>query len=196
VQALGADFYAFSGHKVFGPTGIGALYARRGLLDGSRPWQFGGHMVSTASFDGTTSRDTPARFEAGTGHIAGAVGLAAAIDYLAAFDPALIRAHEQMLTTYALEALARVDGLRLIGNTDERIGVVSFVIKGWPPEVVGEALDRSGIAVRAGNHWAQPALSRLGYDSSIRASLALYNTCDDIDALASSLQRLVATGPS
>jgi len=194
VQALDADFYAFSGHKVFGPTGIGALYARPGLLDSTRPWQFGGHMVSTVSFDGTTYRDGPARFEAGTGHIAGAVGLAAALDYLQALDPARVRAHEQALTAHARHSLSQVTGLRLIGDADERIGVLSFVVEGWQPGAVGEALDRNGIAVRAGNHCAQPALSRFGCDSSVRASLALYNTFDDIDALTSSLERLVAKG--
>lgn len=194
VQALDADFYAFSGHKVFGPTGIGALYARPGLLASATPWQFGGHMVSTVSFADTTFRGGAARFEAGTGHIAGAVGLAAALDYLSALDREALQAHEQSLTQHARVALSAVPGLRLIGDADDRIGVLSFVVDGWPPEVVGDVLDRDGIAVRAGNHCAQPALSRFGYDSSIRASLALYNTKDDVDALAASLTRLVARG--
>lgn len=194
VQDLDADFYAFSGHKVFGPTGIGALYARPGLLDGAPPWQSGGHMVSGVTFGGTTYKSGPARFEAGTGNIAGAVGLAAALEYLLALGRERVRRHEQALTAHATDALKRVNGLQLIGDATERVGVLSFVIDGAAPDAVGAALDRDGIAVRAGNHCAQPALSRFGHDSSIRASLALYNTPDDIDALSASLQRLIKVG--
>jgi cysteine desulfurase/selenocysteine lyase len=192
VQTLGADFYAFSGHKVYGPTGIGALVVRGGLLDDATPWQSGGQMISSVSFEATTYRQGSARFEAGTSHIAGAIGLAAALEYLDGVGLERIHEHERDLTEEALDALRRVPGLRIVGNPTTRIGVLSFVIDGCDPEVVGSALDRDGIAVRAGNHCAQPALRRFGCESSVRASLALYNTAEEVGALAASLQRVRA----
>ncbi|GAB2712947.1 cysteine desulfurase [Nocardia thraciensis] len=187
VRALGADFYAFSSHKLFGPTGIGALYARRDLLETMPPWQSGGGMIDTVTFGHTTYAPIPARFEAGTPPIAGAIGLAAAIDYLTALNPTAAWAHEARLHTAARRAMTRLPGLRMLGNPDPQIGVLTFTIDGVPPEHIAATLDTAGIMVRAGHHCAQPALAHFGLTSAVRPSLALYNTHTDIDRLLDTL---------
>jgi cysteine desulfurase / selenocysteine lyase len=190
VQALGADFYAFSGHKVFGPTGIGVLYGRSDLLDATPPWQGGGNMIADVTFERTVFQPAPARFEAGTGNIADAVGLGAALDYVTRIGLEAISRHEHDLLAYATEGLACIPGLRIIGTAREKAGVLSFVLDGWRSEDVGAALDREGIALRSGHHCAQPALRRFGVETSVRPSFALYNTRADIDALVAAVSRL------
>jgi cysteine desulfurase/selenocysteine lyase len=189
VQTLGADFYAFSGHKLFGPTGIGVLYGKKELLDEMPPWQGGGSMIDTVSFERTTYAAVPQKFEAGTPIIAGAIGLAAAIDYLDRIGLENVARHERALTAYGTEALADVPGLRQIGTAPEKVGVLSFVIDGVPVVDVGRYLDRHGIAVRAGHHCAQPTMQRYGVDGTVRPSLALYNTFAELDALVEVLRR-------
>jgi len=188
VQALDCDFYAFSGHKVYGPTGIGVLYGKAALLDAMPPYQSGGSMIRSVSFEGTTFADIPQRFEAGTPHIAGAIGLAAALDYVEGIGLDVIAAHEQTLLSYATRRLA-LPRLRLIGTAPHKLGILSFVVDGVHPHDVATVLDREGIAVRAGHHCAQPLMHRLGIQATTRASLALYNTRQDIDALIVALER-------
>jgi cysteine desulfurase/selenocysteine lyase len=190
VQAIGADFFAFSGHKVFGPTGIGVLYGRSDLLDITPPWQGGGNMIADVTFERTVFQPPPARFEAGTGNIADAVGLGAALDYVTRVGLENISRHEHDLLTYATEGLACIPGLRIIGTAREKAGVLSFVLDGFRSEDVGAALDREGIALRSGHHCAQPALRRFGVETSVRPSFALYNTRADIDALVAAVSRL------
>jgi cysteine desulfurase/selenocysteine lyase len=190
VQALGCDFYAFSGHKVFGPSGIGVLYGKAGLLEAMPPYQGGGEMILSVSFEKTTYKGPPHRFEAGTPDIAGAVGLGAALDYVMALDPDAVAAHERELLAYATEELSRVPGLRRIGTAPERRAVVSFVLEGVHPHDVGTVLDREGVAVRAGHHCAQPLMDRFGVPATVRASFALYNTRADVDALIAGLRRV------
>ena len=190
VQALDCDFYVFSGHKVFGPTGIGAVYGRKSILDAMPPWQGGGNMIADVTFEKTIYQPAPARFEAGTGNIADAVGLGAAIDYVTAIGMHNIGAWEHELLTYGTQGLLTVPGLRVIGRAKEKAGVLSFVIDECRTEDVGKALDREGIAVRSGHHCAQPILRRFGLEATVRASLALYNTLEDIDALVDALLRL------
>ena len=190
VQELDADWYAFSGHKVFAPTGIGVLYGRKELLDSMPPWQGGGNMIRDVTFERTEYHDAPGRFEAGTGNIADAVGLGAAIDYLGKIGMEKIAAHEQGLIAYATKLLPEVPGLRIIGTAAEKAGVVSFVLSGKESEGVGAALNQEGIAVRSGHHCAQPILRRFGLESTVRPSFALYNTYADIDALAAALRRI------
>jgi cysteine desulfurase/selenocysteine lyase len=190
VTALGADFYVFSGHKVFGPTGIGVLYGKKELLERLPPWQSGGNMIADVTFERTTYQKPPARFEAGTGNIADAVGLGAAIDYLDRVGLERITAQEGLLLEYGAGELARVPGLRLIGSAPHRAGVLSFVMNGRKPEDISKALDERGIAVRAGHHCAQPILRRFGVESTVRASLALYNTHEDLEALIQALYTL------
>ncbi len=192
VQALNCDFYVLSGHKMFAPTGIGVVYGKSEILDVTPPWQGGGSMIQDVTFDKTVYNPPPARFEAGTGNIADAVGLGAAIDYLDRVGMANITRHESELLIYATEALQRVPGLRLIGTAKEKAGVLSFVLDGVRTEEIGELLNREGIAVRAGHHCAQPIHRRFGLESTVRASLALYNTCEDIDALVTALLRIQA----
>ncbi len=187
VQALDADFYAFSGHKVFGPTGIGVLYGKSAVLAATPPWQGGGNMIADVTFERTVYQAPPARFEAGTGSIADAVGLGAALDYVTRIGMDNICRHEHELLAYAAEGLARVPGLRIIGTAREKAGLHSFVLAGFRSEDVGAALDREGIALRSGHHCAQPALRRYGVETSVRPSLALYNTRGDIDALVAAL---------
>ena len=188
VQALDCDFYAFSGHKVYGPTGIGVLYGKAALLDAMPPYQSGGSMIRSVSFEGTTFADIPQRFEAGTPHIAGAIGLAAALYYVEGIGLDVIAAHEQTLLSYATRRLA-LPRLRLIGTAPHKLGILSFVVDGVHPHDVATVLDREGIAVRAGHHCAQPLMHRLGIQATTRASLALYNTRQDIDALIVALER-------
>jgi cysteine desulfurase/selenocysteine lyase len=190
VQALDSDWYVFSGHKVFAPTGIGVLHGKEELLNATVPWQGGGNMIRDVTFERTQYQQAPARFEAGTGNIADAVGLGAAIDYLSKIGIDLIGAYEHELLGYATRLLREIPGLRLIGTAAEKAGVISFVLEGRKTEDVGAALNREGIAVRSGHHCAQPILRRFGVESTVRASLALYNTCADIDALIMALTRL------
>ncbi len=190
VQELNCDFYAFSGHKVFAPTGIGVLWGRKELLDGMPPWQGGGNMIRDVTFERTEYHDAPGRFEAGTGNIADAVGLGAAIDYLARIGMENIARHEQGLIAYATRLLLDVPGLRIIGTAAEKAGVISFVLEGKESEAVGSALNQRGIAVRSGHHCAQPILRRFGLESTVRPSFALYNTYADIDALVAALRHI------
>ncbi len=190
VQALGCDFYAFSGHKLFGPTGIGVLYGRSELLEQMPPWQGGGDMISSVTFEKTTWNKLPYKFEAGTPDIAGAVGLGAAIDYLGGLGLAAVAAHEHDLLSYGTAALAEVPGLRLIGTAKEKAAVLSFVLGDLHPHDVGTVLDREGIAIRTGHHCAQPLMRRFGVTGTARASLAFYNRRQEIDALVSGLHKV------
>ena len=190
VRELDADFYAFSGHKLFAPTGIGALYAKPELLGGMAPWQGGGNMIESVAFGETTFAPVPHRMEAGTGHIGGVVGLLAALNWLTSLDREAVAVYEGDLMAYAHEALATVPGLELIGSAPDRIAVLTFTLAGQDPAAVADWLDRDGIAVRAGHHCAQPALAHYGLESVTRASLALYNTYGEVDQLVASLRRL------
>jgi cysteine desulfurase / selenocysteine lyase len=191
VRSLGADFYVFSGHKVFGPTGIGVLYGTAEVLESMPPWQGGGNMIASVTFERTTYQKPPGRFEAGTGNIADAAGLAAALDYVSRLGMANIDRYEHDLLSYATAALQSVPGLRLIGTAREKASVLSFVLDGHDPVAVGSALNEEGIAVRAGHHCAEPILDRFGVKATVRPSLAFYNTCEEVDALAAALRRLV-----
>jgi len=195
VRSLDCDWYVFSGHKVFGPTGIGVLYGKEDLLNETDPWQGGGNMIRDVTFEHTTYQQAPLRFEAGTGNIADAVGLGAAIDYVSGIGMHLINQYEHYLLQYATRLLKDIPGLRLIGTAPDKAGVLSFVLEGYRTEDVGAALNQSGIAVRSGHHCAQPILRRFGLESTVRPSLALYNTCSDIDALVSVLRRLRTAQP-
>lgn len=190
VQFYDCDFYVFSGHKLFAPTGIGVVFGKLDILEHTQPWQGGGNMIQDVTFEKTTYQPAPGRFEAGTGNIADAVGLGAAVDYVDRVDMVNISRYEHDLLFYATEKLQRIPGLRLIGTAREKAGVLSFVLDGFRTEDVGTALSRQGIAVRAGHHCAQPILRRFGVESTVRPSLALYNTCEDIDALVSALWNL------
>jgi cysteine desulfurase/selenocysteine lyase len=192
VQALDADFYVFSGHKVFGPTGIGAVYGKPDVLTASPPWQGGGNMIQDVTFERTVYQPPPMRFEAGTGNIADAVGLGAALDYLQRIGLENVARYEHELLAYATDGLCEIPGLHLVGTAPEKAGVMSFTLDDFRSEDVGAALDRDGIAVRSGHHCAQPALRRFGLETSVRPSLAVYNTRDDVDALIASLKRLTA----
>jgi cysteine desulfurase/selenocysteine lyase len=183
VRALGADFYVLSGHKVYGPTGIGVLWARREHLEAMPPWQGGGDMIRTVSFEQSTWNEVPYKFEAGTPHIAGAVGLAAALDYLVAAGLPAVADHERALLQRALAGLSAVPGLRLVGRPRERAGVVSFLVDDVHPHDLATVVDREGVAIRAGQHCAEPLMRRLGVSATARASFALYNTSAEVDAL-------------
>jgi len=196
VQALGCDFFVFSGHKVFAPTGIGALFGRSELLDTMPPWQGGGNMIEDVTFERSLYQPAPARFEAGTGNIADAVGLGAALDWLSRVGIERVERYEHELLVYATEKLGTVPGLTMIGTAAAKAGVLSFVLDGQKTEEVGGMLDQEGIAVRSGHHCAQPILRRFGVEATVRASLAPYNTCEDIDALVAALRRLQAGRPS
>jgi cysteine desulfurase / selenocysteine lyase len=190
VQALGCDFYAFSGHKVFGPTGVGVLYGRLPLLEEMPPYQGGGDMIRSVTFDKTVYNDVPYKFEAGTQHIAGVVGLAAAIDYLSGIGIERVTAYEHDLLAYGTAALSSIPGLRITGAASRRAGILSFVMDDVHPHDIGTILDRYGVAIRAGHHCCQPLMARLGVPATARASLALYNTREEIDALAGALRRV------
>ncbi len=190
VAALGCDFYAFSGHKLYGPTGIGALWGRLELLEEMPPYQGGGEMIATVRFEGSTYAPPPARFEAGTPNIAGAAGLAAAVEYVETLGLARIAAHEDDLLAYAETRLASVAGLRRIGEAAGRAGALSFVLDGIHPHDVGTILDREGVAVRAGHHCAQPVMDLFGVPATARASFGVYNTRADVDALVAGLERV------
>lgn len=190
VQAINTDFYIFSGHKIFGPTGIGVVYGKKAVLDNTQPWQGGGNMIADVTFERTIYQPPPTRFEAGTGNIADAVGLGAALDYVTSLGIENIGRYEHDLLQYATAGLQSVPGLRIFGTAKEKAGVLSFVLANVRTEEIGVALDKEGIAVRAGHHCAQPILRRFGVESTVRASLAPYNTCEDIDALVAALLRI------
>jgi cysteine desulfurase / selenocysteine lyase len=190
VQQLGCDFFVFSGHKIFGPTGIGAAYIKEELHDILPPWQGGGNMIRNVTFEETTYADAPARFEAGTPNIADAVGLGAALDYVNRLGLPNIAAYEHSLLEYATEGLLQVNGLRLIGTAREKVGVLSFVLPNRRTEDVGRLLDQEGIAVRAGHHCSQPSLRRFGVETTVRPSLSIYNTKGEIDRLVDALKRI------
>lgn len=191
VQDLGCDFYAFSGHKVFGPTGIGVLYGREALLEKMPPYQGGGDMISLVTFEKTHYNVLPYKFEAGTPHIAGGIGLGAAIDYLNRLDWNLVSAHEHELLSYATEALAEFQPVRVIGTAREKAGVMSFVIDHIHAHDVGTILDQEGVAVRAGHHCAMPVMQRFGVPATTRASFAFYNTKEEIDVMMRALHRVL-----
>jgi cysteine desulfurase/selenocysteine lyase len=194
VQALDCDFFVFSGHKVFGPTGIGVVYGKASVLAGLPPYQGGGNMIADVTFERTVYQPPPARFEAGTGNIADAVGLGAALDYLTEVGIENVAAYEHQLLEYATEGLCTVPGLTLIGTAAEKTSVLSFVFDGFRTEDVGAALDREGIAVRSGHHCAQPILRRFGVEATVRPSLAMYTTTEDVDVLVAALHRLRGRG--
>jgi cysteine desulfurase/selenocysteine lyase len=188
VGALDADFFVFSGHKIFGPTGIGVLYGKSAVLEAARPYQGGGNMIADVTFERTLYQKAPAKFEAGTGNIAGAVGLGAALDYVSAIGMENIAAWEAELVRYGMDELAKIPGLRLVGRAAQKAGVLSFVFEGHSNEEVGKYLASQGIAVRTGHHCAQPGLRFLGLEGTVRPSLAFYNTFGDINRLTAVLR--------
>ncbi|MGY3879571.1 aminotransferase class V-fold PLP-dependent enzyme [Aeromonas enteropelogenes] len=190
VQAIGCDFYAFSGHKLYGPTGIGVLWGRTALLERMPPWQAGGEMIDRVSFSATTFNTLPFKFEAGTPHIAGAIGLAAAIDFVMGQDREALTRHEEALTNYLVAGLRQVSGLRLVGEPGQRAGAVSFLLEDIHPQDATTLLDMQGVALRVGHHCAMPLMESLGIGGTIRASLACYNNRDDVDALLAALHKL------
>jgi cysteine desulfurase/selenocysteine lyase len=190
LQALDADFYALSGHKLFGPTGIGILYGKAKLLNAMPPYQGGGDMIRTVTFEKTTYNDLPYKFEAGTPNIAGGIGFGAALDYVTRIGIDAIAAYEHELLNYGTEALSQIPGLRIIGTAREKAAVLSFVIDGIHPHDIGTVLDRQGIAVRTGHHCAQPVMDRFQVPATTRASLAFYNTTAEIDALSDGLRKV------
>ncbi|AIO70391.1 family 2A encapsulin nanocompartment cargo protein cysteine desulfurase [Burkholderia oklahomensis] len=192
VQALDADFFVFSGHKIYGPTGIGVVYGKRALLDDMPPWQGGGNMIADVTFERTVFQPPPNRFEAGTGNIADAVGLGAALDYVTRIGIENIARYEHDLLAYATSVLAPVPGVRLVGTARDKASVLSFVLKGHETEEVGQALNEQGIAVRSGHHCAQPILRRFGLEATVRPSFAFYNTCDEVDLMIDVVRRLAA----
>lgn len=190
VRALGVDFYVFTGHKVYGPTGIGVLYGRKALLEAMPPWQGGGDMILSVTFEETVYNDLPYKFEAGTPNIVGAIGLGAALDYVSALGLDRIGAHESDLLDYATRQLGRMNKVRLIGTAPRKAGVLSFLVEGAHPHDVGTILDRQGIAVRVGHHCAQPVMDRFGIPGTVRASFGVYNGRDDVDALVAGLAKV------
>ncbi|HET7262671.1 MAG TPA: cysteine desulfurase [Casimicrobiaceae bacterium] len=188
VQALGCDFYAFSGHKIFGPTGIGVLWGRAPLLAAMPPWQGGGDMIRTVAFEKTTYADPPFRFEAGTPDIAGAIGLAVALDYVAGIGLDAIAAHEEHLLADATQRLLAIPGLTIVGTAVDKASIVSFTVDGIHPHDIGTVLDQEGVAIRAGHHCAMPVMKRFGISGTARASFALYNSRADVDALAAGIE--------
>jgi cysteine desulfurase / selenocysteine lyase len=190
VRELDCDFYVFSGHKIFGPTGIGVLYGKANLLDAMPPYQGGGDMIRSVRFEKTTFNDLPFKFEAGTPHIAGAIGLGAAVDFINRVGLEAAGSYEQELLEYGTARLLDLPGLRLIGTAKEKASVLSFVFEGVHPHDVGTILDREGVAVRAGHHCAMPVMERFGVPATVRASLAFYNTHDEIDTLVNGLRKV------
>ena len=190
VQALDCDFYVFSGHKLFGPTGIGVLYGKAELLEAMPPYQGGGDMILNVTFEKTTYNEVPYKFEAGTPNIAGTVGLGAAIDYVQGVGLAPIAAYESELLAYATEKLSTIENLRIIGTAAHKAGLISFVMAGAHPHDIGTILDQEGIAVRAGHHCAQPVVQHFGLEATVRASFAFYNTKAEVDRLAAALPRI------
>jgi len=192
VPTIGCDFYAFSGHKVYGPTGIGYLWGRAEHLDEMPPWMGGGDMITSVTFEESTWARFPAKFEAGTPNVAGAAGLAAALDYVDTLGTDAIAAHENDLMEYGTRRLREVEGLRMIGTAPGKIGILSFVLEGIHPHDIGTVLDREGIAIRTGHHCAQPVMKRFGVPATVRASLAAYNSRSDLDALVDGLAKVRA----
>jgi cysteine desulfurase/selenocysteine lyase len=190
LQDLGCDFYAFSSHKLFGPTGVGVVYGKAHLLEAMPPYQGGGDMILSVTFEKTLYNVIPYKFEAGTPHIEGVIGLGAAVDYIGGIGLDAVRAYEEDLLAHATEALSGIPGLRIIGTAKEKASIVSFVLEGVHAHDIGTILDREGIAIRTGHHCAQPVLQRFGVPATARASLAFYNTRDEIDALARAIHRV------
>ena len=190
VQAIGCDFYVVTGHKLYGPTGIGALYGRRSLLEAMPPYQGGGDMISSVTFERTTYNEVPHRFEAGTPHIAGAIGLGAAVDFIGGVGFDAIVGHERRLLDYATKALSAVPGLRLIGTAANKASILSFVLEGVHAHDIGTIVDTEGVAIRTGHHCTQPVMDRFGVPATARASLAMYNTTGEIDQLVAALTRV------
>ncbi len=190
VQAIDADFFVFSGHKVFGPTGIGVVYGKEEILNATEPWQGGGNMIQDVTFEHIKYHPAPNRFEAGTGNIADAVGLGAAIDYITKIGMPVIGQYEHALLEYATNLLKPIHGVRLIGTAKHKASVLSFTLQGYSNDDVGKALNEEGIAVRTGHHCAQPILRRMGVETTVRPSLAFYNTCEDVDRFIEVIQRL------
>jgi cysteine desulfurase/selenocysteine lyase len=190
VQALDCDFYAFSGHKLYGPTGVGVLYGRERLLEGMPPYQGGGDMIRSVTFGETIYNDLPYKFEAGTPSIAGAIGLGAAIDYFTAFDLDAVHAHESAVLRYATEALESVSGLRLIGTAPGKVASASFLMDAAHPHDIGTIVDSEGVAIRTGHHCAQPVMEHFGIAATARASIGMYNTAEDVDALVRALHKV------
>src|SRR5438552_2350284 len=190
VQALDCDFYAFSGHKLYGPTGIGVLYGKRKLLEAMPPYQGGGDMISSVTFEKTLYNKLPYKFEAGTPDVSGAIGLGAAIDYVSTIGLDRIAAHEDKLLAYATHALSSIPGLRLIGTAKAKAAVLSFVMSNIHPHDIGTVLDQQGIAIRTGHHCAQPLMQRFGVEATARASFALYNTKEEVDALVAGIHKV------
>jgi cysteine desulfurase/selenocysteine lyase len=184
------DFYAFSSHKIYGPTGVGILYGKAALLEAMPPYQGGGDMIRSVTFEKTTFNELPYKFEAGTPNIAGGIAFGAALDYVQSLGLPAIAAHEHDLLTYATAALSEIPGLRIVGTAREKAGVLSFVLDGVHPHDIGTVLDREGIAIRTGHHCAQPVMQRFGVPATARASLGLYNTRGEIDALAAALHKV------
>jgi cysteine desulfurase / selenocysteine lyase len=191
VQDIGADFYAFSGHKVYGPTGVGVLYGRQALLEAMPPWQGGGDMILSVSYEKTTYNALPYKFEAGTPNIEGVIGLAAALDYVDSIGLDAIAAYEHDLLVYATNRLLEIDGVRIIGTAAEKAAVISFVLEGVHPHDIGTILDQEGIAVRTGHHCAQPLMMRFNVPATGRASFGLYNTREEADALVAALHKVI-----
>jgi cysteine desulfurase/selenocysteine lyase len=191
VQDIGCDFFCLSGHKIFAPTGIGALYGRLDLLEQMPPWQGGGSMIESVTFEQSVFAPVPAKFEAGTPILAGAVGLGAAVDYVSQVGLPIIARHEHHLMSRLVEGLSTLKRVRIIGNPKQRAGALSFVIDGIDTGTIGAMLDKEGIAVRVGHHCAQPALAHFGLKASVRPSFALYNTSADVDALIEALDKIV-----
>ena len=190
VQALDVDFYAFSGHKLFGPTGIGVLYGRRELLEAMPPYQTGGEMIETVSFEKSTWNQLPYKFEAGTPNIAGAIGLAAAIDWFNQQDREALQAHEDALLVHATKQAEAFDGLKIIGTAANKVSVLSFLLEGAHPADVGMLLDKQGVAVRTGHHCTMPLMDTLGIPGTVRASFSIYNTLDEVDRLFEALEKV------
>jgi cysteine desulfurase/selenocysteine lyase len=190
VRGLDCDFYAFSGHKLYGPTGIGVLYGKAALLEAMPPWQGGGDMILSVTFEETKYNHIPYKFEAGTPHIEGVIGLGAALDYLEILGIEAISAAERDLLAYGTGALSDIKGLRWIGTAREKAGILSFVLEGVHPHDIGTILDQEGIAIRTGHHCAQPVMDRFAVPATVRASLGLYNTREDLDALATGLRKV------
>jgi cysteine desulfurase/selenocysteine lyase len=190
VKALDADFFVFSGHKIFGPTGIGALYGKRALLADMPPWQGGGNMIADVTFERTIYHAPPTRFEAGTGNIADAAGLGAALEYVENIGIEKIGEYEHALLGYATHLISQIPEVRIIGTAAHKASVLSFVLDGYTTEEVGQQLNRVGIAVRTGHHCAQPILRRFGVEATVRASLAFYNTCAEVDKMIEVIKRL------
>jgi cysteine desulfurase/selenocysteine lyase len=189
VRRLDCDFYVFSGHKVFGPTGIGVLYGKARLLEQMPPWQGGGDMISLVTFEKTHYNVLPYKFEAGTPNIAGTIGLGAALDYVTSVGLAAIERHERELLAYATEAVSAIDGVRLVGTAREKAGVLSFLVEGVHAHDVGTILDREGVAIRTGHHCAMPVMQRFGVPATARASFAFYNTKEEVDRLAAAIRK-------